>query len=793
MLFFAPFLVMGLYGLFNLVLAVVYTQYEERAGYAVVKRFRRSQQACDRAFCLLSEDPPSRVGERAQLEREPTRQKSEKGLRKLVWIKLCRELARSRKRRCPDALIEPLFDAGDCRGHGWLTRREFRAVMRLCFDLTVRDRGAGSNSAPVDLVLRRRREDAARGRREDAARRAAYPPRQDSAPRKPIDPVDGIEGGQASLSCAPTPGGDAGQNHEDSNLSAQSPQSEISRVTASRGRNHALMRAWNSLSAAFFVFAYFGVSARLQRFVRSDLARAASTVMVCVYTAVVVIQMQTERRFLNAALVDDGGAGTAVNDNMDLHCGLSVLGDICVLLFVLELLVNILGLGWVPFWNGGWVNRIDFVVVGIGAVGEIEVRLGSGGGGNQCGRPDESSSSLYKFVTFMRAIRLVRVLNAREEFRIVFSIFRSIIPALMRYVGVVFAIYYMWAVIGMELFAGTLRTAGSQRGVLDTALAEGVSPARIARVSESSYGVLGYEANNFDTIDRAVTVLFEQMIVNNWVVVMEGCVAGSTMNEWIVRAYFVTFNIVCVTIVLNVTVAFFIDSFKPRYHLAQVEREARRRAEAGLLDLMTTPLKTDSTQAQSRRSTGTEATEGTMISMDASTVPSELDAVDGLPQTEGNAPADHQLHWRSRLGAAALRYKIDISDWRIDVHKSGKGMNFFDNDGVTCQIDRFWRELDSRDGEMEMDHRYDESHLGLRGPLERHRAASNAAIRFAIGLSVHGPVGASNPAGLAGPPAAAVLAGDVSVAKPVACSSIEMASLASGKGTAKGICVGDLK
>ena len=49
----------------------------------------------------------------------------------------------------------------------------------------------------------------------------------------------------------------------------------------------------------------------------------------------------------------------------------------------------------------------------------------------------------------------------------------------------------------------------------------------------------------------SLVVLFALMAVNNWVIIMEGCVAGTNTGA---RLYFITFYGVTVVLVLNVLV-----------------------------------------------------------------------------------------------------------------------------------------------------------------------------------------------------------------------------------------------
>ena len=73
-------------------------------------------------------------------------------------------------------------------------------------------------------------------------------------------------------------------------------------------------------------------------------------------------------------------------------------------------------------------------------------------------------------------------------------------------------------------------------------------------VASSSYGVLNYYANNFDNLARAFVTLFEQMVVNNWPIVMEGVVAAT--QNWVSRFFFILFYVSTVMIVLHAIICF---------------------------------------------------------------------------------------------------------------------------------------------------------------------------------------------------------------------------------------------
>ena len=131
-----------------------------------------------------------------------------------------------------------------------------------------------------------------------------------------------------------------------------------------------------------------------------------------------------------------------------------------------------------------------------------------------------------------------------------------------------YSLFYAFAVIGMELFAGLL-----SRKCLNAKF-ESMQECelRVYRLEHSSYGLNNYWSNNFATLPNSLVTLYEQMVVNNWVIVMEGCVAG-TGNEW-PRLYFISFWVCCVVITMNVLIAFLIDAYQA--HVSSIAKRVER-------------------------------------------------------------------------------------------------------------------------------------------------------------------------------------------------------------------------
>ncbi len=275
---------------------------------------------------------------------------------------------------------------------------------------------------------------------------------------------------------------------------------------------------------------------------------------------------------------------------------LSVLSNVLLFIFAIEILLKIFALGFKPFWDMSTFNRIDFITVGGGMISTILFW-------SQVLAHD--NRKIADFFLLVRAVRTLRVLRMNTQFRVISATVGQISPALLRYLAVLVALFYAFAVVGMELFAGML-----SRDCYPDELATACEQ-RIWRVQHSSYGANHYWSNNFSSLSNALVVLFQQMVVNNWVIVMEGTVAASG-NEW-PRLYFILFWVCCVVIVMNVLIAFLIDAYQAHVEstaesVQQHEKSLRRRLDSQISALSSRSVKLgDDDGAESKKNGGFSA------------------------------------------------------------------------------------------------------------------------------------------------------------------------------------------
>merc|ERR1711871_1388034 len=171
----------------------------------------------------------------------------------------------------------------------------------------------------------------------------------------------------------------------------------------------------------------------------------------------------------------------------------------------------------------------------------------------------------------------------------------------------------------MELFAGILcRECYPDESAVSC-------KERVWRLKHSSYGINHYWSNNFSSLSSAFVVLFQQMVVNNWVIVMEGTVAAAE-NDW-PRLYFISFWVCCVVIVMNVLIAFLIDAYQAHVEsiadsMQRHDRMARRRLDSqfsleshsSILGQFETESKAQRTSSSLLRSSSLESSNRMLVS-----------------------------------------------------------------------------------------------------------------------------------------------------------------------------------
>ncbi|KAK9820293.1 hypothetical protein WJX72_008669 [[Myrmecia] bisecta] len=230
----------------------------------------------------------------------------------------------------------------------------------------------------------------------------------------------------------------------------------------------------------------------------------------------------------------------------------NVLDGTFLALYVLEVVVKVLVLGWQAYWRNPH-DRFDFAVTALTVLATAYVLLPT--------TFNDPRPILY--VVMLRLVRMVRVLRILRlprmlrlarffisipHFRLMYSTFLEMLPAAAALFKYMFCFMFLFAAVGTHVFGGRITTDPD-------------SP-YFAKLRDTDYGKFGYYANSMNDMGSAMVTLFELLTVNNWYVLAGGFVAVT--SPW-ARLYFILFYLFGVVISLNLVVAFVLDTFLTSY------------------------------------------------------------------------------------------------------------------------------------------------------------------------------------------------------------------------------------
>ncbi|XP_022120041.2 two pore channel protein 1 isoform X4 [Pieris rapae] len=219
-------------------------------------------------------------------------------------------------------------------------------------------------------------------------------------------------------------------------------------------------------------------------------------------------------------------------------------------LFLIEATLRIMASGLSAYLESGW-NVFDLSVTLLALMGAVLLTI---------------APKLFIVVMF-RPLRLMRLYKLKKRYRDVFGTLVLLSPLMSSAGCVMLVMYYFFAIIGMELFAGyNLRNCCINTTVED-----------FYKYSENSSTPLGYYyLNNFENILTSGVTLFELTVVNNWFILMN---AFASVAGQLSRLYFMVFYLFTM-VVLTIVVASVLEAFRFRI---QYKRSTTKRDEEKLL------------------------------------------------------------------------------------------------------------------------------------------------------------------------------------------------------------------
>lgn len=202
------------------------------------------------------------------------------------------------------------------------------------------------------------------------------------------------------------------------------------------------------------------------------------------------------------------------------------------------------------FWN--WFDTIIVVSALFGTI--INSALKHSGG--------YTSRQILDIVFILRVLRLIRLVDSIKRFRAIINTLIKIGPTILTFGQLILVVYYVFAMVGMELFKGRIQYFEPNSTMPDQEYCGN------PLLKGTTFAKLNYCKNNFNNVVSSFIVLLELTVVNQWHVVTSGFTAVTHVSA---RLFFVVFHIAVVIIIINIFVAFILEAFLVEYTIDKSE------------------------------------------------------------------------------------------------------------------------------------------------------------------------------------------------------------------------------
>ena len=156
----------------------------------------------------------------------------------------------------------------------------------------------------------------------------------------------------------------------------------------------------------------------------------------------------------------------------------------------------------------------------------------------------DKRSFALEYILMGRALDMIRILRLFPIFRDICRRTSDVLPALMGPLILVLSTVHIFTYAGMTIWGG--------------AVIVGQHPNEIQAL---------YDLNNFNSYQEGVVTMFQVLAVNDWYAIADVFLSAScNSSRYIVYLFFIMANLICVSIMLNVLTAFFVESFVTKLH-----------------------------------------------------------------------------------------------------------------------------------------------------------------------------------------------------------------------------------
>ncbi|XP_071963405.1 uncharacterized protein [Antedon mediterranea] len=322
-------------------------------------------------------------------------------------------------------------------------------------------------------------------------------------------------------------------------------------------------------------------------------------------------------------------------------------------LFTMEITLKLYTLGAKQFFKKPW-NVFDFFVIMSALIASIvELALND----------DNLTEDTLDFLLVLRVLRLVRIIAEIKRFQVILATVANIGPSILSFGAVIFVLYYIFAIIGMEVFGNKITYFGYPDIYEDPSQ----EYCGNIKLKDSEFYREHYCHNNFNNIINSMIVLMELTIVNQWHVLASGFVAVTHKSA---RIFFILFHMSIVIVVVNIFIAFILEVFMVEYSLSTNNFESIVEHRINELGLGVTEVTEGEFEAQSpkRRKRKARGTDKDDLIHNASELANDQDHI----EANGHAEAtDGQVIERgdvnSKLRDDGVRFKLTGRTRNVEV------------------------------------------------------------------------------------------------------------------------------
>ncbi|KAL4642030.1 two pore calcium channel protein 2 isoform X1 [Arapaima gigas] len=237
-------------------------------------------------------------------------------------------------------------------------------------------------------------------------------------------------------------------------------------------------------------------------------------------------------------------------------CYAEIINCIFIAYYLLEMVLKIFSFGWRGYLSYR-SNIFDGLLTVILLVSEDSVHgvLSSVAFSRYPSVPGTLSLfDMVRLVNMLIMFRFLRIIPNIKLTALVASTLVDLVKNLRAFAGILVVVYYVFAVLGVWLFQGSITAPTNMSMIINDSLANNTN----SMTTCGTYEQLSYWPNNFDDFASALVLLYNIMVVNNWQVFMDAFSRYST--EWS-KVYFVSWWLTSSVMWVNLFIALILENF----------------------------------------------------------------------------------------------------------------------------------------------------------------------------------------------------------------------------------------